>query len=334
MHSMKTIRWGLLSTARINRRLIPAIRGAKRGQLVAVASRDAEKARAYAAEWEIPTSFGSYEAMLASDQVDAVYISLPNNLHAEWTIRALEAGKHVLCEKPFATTIEDVDQMIAAARRTGLVLQEAFMYRHHQQTKLVGEYVRSGRLGEIVLVRSAFNFWMQNRAGNVRLEAGLDGGALWDIGIYPLSFSQYVFGGPPQLVSGQQRIGPTGVDESFAGQMNYGNASALISCSFQTPPITAVEVHGTEGRIELNRPFTGIHDRERKILFHPNDGKPETLKVKSIDPYQGEVEDMHAAILDGKPTEVTLQQSRDHVRTAVALYTSARTGQSQRLETQ
>lgn len=329
---MKTIRWGLLSTANINRRLIPAIRASKRGQLVAVASRDMQKSQAYAAQWEIPTAFGSYEAMLASDKIDAVYISLPNSLHAEWTVRALEAGKHVLCEKPFATTLQDVDRMIAAAHRSGLVLMEAFMYRHHAQTHLVGEWVRSGRLGEIILVRSAFSFWMQNREGNVRLESNLDGGALWDIGIYPLSFSQYVFGGTPRWVIGQQRVGPSGVDESFAGQMSYGSSSALISCSFQTPAITSVEVHGTGGRIELTRPFTNIHSRERRITFYPNQGSPQSLKVQSIDPYQGEVDDMHAAILDGKAPEVSLQESRNHVRTALALYDSAKSGQPVSME--
>lgn len=343
---MKTIRWGLLSTANINRRLIPAIRGAKRGQLVAVASRDADKARAYAAEWNIPVSFGSYESMLSSDQVDAVYISLPNSLHAEWAVRALEAGKHVLCEKPFATKVEDVDRMIDAANRTGYVLAEGFMYRHHEQTRLVGDWVRSGRLGEVILVRSAFSFWMNNREGNVRLVSGLDGGALWDVGIYPISFSQYVFGGPPQWVSGQQRLGPTGVDESFSGQLVYGTTiagtatdmggvattSALITCSFQTPFFANVEVHGTQGRIELTRPYVGIDSRERRITFYPIDGKPQKLKVKSINPYQGEVEDMHAVILDGKTPEISLQESRDHVRTAVALYAAAKSGQSVRLE--
>ena len=144
------IRWGLLSTANINRRLIPAIHASERGKLTAVASRNKQTAEAYARKWVIPVSFGSYEAMLASDQVDAVYISLPNHLHAEWSIRALEAGKHVLCEKPLALTVEEVDQMIDASRAAHCVLAEAFMYRHHPQTKLAGEIVHSGKIGEVL----------------------------------------------------------------------------------------------------------------------------------------------------------------------------------------
>ncbi len=146
------VRWGLLSTAHINRRLIPAIRASKRGELVAVASRSLSKAEDYAANWNIPVAFGSYQDMLDSGQIDVVYISLPNHLHAEWSIRALQAGVHVLCEKPFAITLEQVDQMIETSRQTEKVLAEAFMYRHHPQTKIVGEWVRSGRLGEIRLV--------------------------------------------------------------------------------------------------------------------------------------------------------------------------------------
>lgn len=330
---MSTVRWGLLSTANINRRLIPAMRGSKRGKLVAVASRDLQKGQKYAAEWEIPRVFGSYEAMLASDEVDAVYISLPNLLHAEWTIRALEAGKHVLCEKPFATSLEDVDRMIAASRATGRVLQEAFMYRHHPQTKLVGEWVHSGRLGEITLVRSAFSFFMQNRSGNVRLEADLDGGALWDVGVYPVSFSQFVYGRTPESVTGNQWTGESGVDESFAGQMNYpGGKSAQVSGSFRIPYFTSFEVHGEEGRLTLNRPFTNINERDHELLFTPSNGKPEKLRVKAIDPYQGEVENMNDAILDGQPTLVTLEESRNHIRTTLALYEAARTGKIVRLD--
>ena len=160
---MNKVRWGLLSTANINKMLIPAIRASNRGELVAVASRSQEKSTAYAAEWEIPLSFGSYEALLESAEVDAVYISLPNHLHAEWSIKAMEHGKHVLCEKPFALTMDEVDRMCAVSEATGMVLTEAFMYRHHPQTKIAGEFVRAGNLGEITVVRGAFNFKMAGR---------------------------------------------------------------------------------------------------------------------------------------------------------------------------
>ena len=238
--SGNSVRWGLLSTANINRRLIPAIRASARGQLVAVASRSQASASAYAAKWEIPRAFDSYEAMLASDEIDAVYIGLPNHLHAEWTVRALEQGKHVLCEKPFAITLADVDHMIAAAQNAGRVLAEAFMYRHHPQIKLVGEWVHGGRLGEITVVRGAFSFTLSDPE-NIRLNPDTGGGCLWDVGVYPLSFAQFVMGGPPKRVWGEQRLGETGVDVVFAGQMAYGGGavwpkSPVRSAHLSTPP--------------------------------------------------------------------------------------------------
>ncbi len=323
---MDSIKWGLLSTANINRRLIPAIRASKRGQVTAVASRTQQSADAYAAQWEIPQAFGSYEAMLESDAVDAVYIGLPNHLHAEWSIKAMQNGKHVLCEKPFALSLAEVDEMTAVSRQTGMVLAEAFMYRHHPQTKLVGEWVRDGRLGDIVLVRAHFSFMLQNR-GNVRLVPEWGGGCLWDVGVYPLSFAQFVMGGPPQSVWGEQWLGPSGVDESFSGQMDYGNGRhAQISSAFRLPFHTWAEVIGTKGRLTLNRPFVGLEKGRQLLFYHPDD-KVEEIPVPQKELYLGEVEDMHAAILDGQPSYLTLAETRSHVQTALALYESARTGQ-------
>jgi predicted dehydrogenase len=329
---MKRIRWGLVSTAHINRRVIPAIRMSKRGQLAAVASRDLAKARAYAQEWDIPKAFGSYEEMLDSGQVDAVYISLPNHLHAEWTIRALQAGVHVLCEKPFACTLQEVDAMLAAATQTGRVLAEAFMYRHHPQTKLAGDWVRQGRLGELTVMRGVFNFKIDAR-DDIRLIPEFGGGSLWDVGVYPLSMAQFIFGGPPQSVSAMQWLGDTGVDETFTGLLRYPSGGmAQIASSFRTPFHTEVEIVGTEGRLRLTRPFTGMDMPDRLATFFPADGEPQELPVPSYELYLGEIEDMHAAILDGAPPYLSLSETRDHVRTALALYEAARTGKEVRLD--
>jgi predicted dehydrogenase len=234
----------------------------------------------------------------------------------------MEAGKHVLCEKPFAITLDEVDQMIAVSERTGCKLAEAFMYRHHPQTKIVGEWVRSGRLGDIYLVRGTFNFLMGSR-DNVRLVPEWGGGCLWDVGIYPLSFSQYVMGEPPQWVSGSQWIGESGVDEHFYGQMTYsGDRVAQISSSFASPSHASIEIFGTEGRLVLNRPFVEL-DQDRRLTFDPYQGKPQNIKVPEKELYLGEVEDLHAAILDGRPNYLTLAETRNHVRTALALYESA-----------
>lgn len=321
---MSTVRWGLLSTANINRRLIPAIRASARGELVAVASRSEESARAYADEWIIPQAFGSYEAMLASGAVDAAYIGLPNHLHAKWTIRALEYGVHVLCEKPFALTLAEVDEMIAAAQDNGRVLAEAFMYRHHQQTKTAGTWVKSGRLGDIRVIRGVFNFTLEDR-DNIRLSPEKGGGSLWDVGVYPVSYAQYLLGGTPEWVFGDQWVGPSGVDESFTGTLHYDNrAMAQISSSFRTPWYAHVDIMGTKGRLVMNRPFTGIDDHIARLTFVDENDNAHDLTVDSQELYLGEVDDMHAAILDGKPTYLSLEETRNHVKTVLALYESAR----------
>ena len=320
---MSKVRWGLLSTANINRRTIPAIRKTKRGELAAVASRSRDKAEAYAKEWKIEKVFGGYQEMLDSGEVDAVYISLPNHLHAEWSIRAMKAGVHVLCEKPFALTIEEVDRMIAVKNETGMVLAEAFMYRHHPQTKIVGDLVQSGKLGEISMVRGAFDFAFQSK-DNVRLVPEWGGGCLWDVGVYPMSFSQYIMDGPPEWVMGSQWIGETGVDETFTGQMGYsGGRTAQISSAFRTPFHTFFEVVGTRGRLHISRPFTGVE--KSKVTLYPLKGKKKNIKVPHKYLYLGEVEDMHAAILDGAANYLTLDETRNHIRTILALYESANT---------
>lgn len=329
---MNKVRWGLLSTANINRRLIPAIRASQRGELVAVASRSQATADAYAVHWEIPRAFASYEAMLDSGQVDAVYISLPNHMHAEWTIRALRSGVHVLCEKPIALSLSDVDAMAAAAQETGRALAEAFMYRHHRQIKTAGEWVRSGRLGDVTVVRSVFNFDIHGGAkglDNVRLAPDKGGGSLWDVGCYPVSLAQFLLGEAPQSVLGAQVLGQTGVDELFCGQLHYrGGRVAQISSALRTPFFMAAEVIGTAGRLHMDRPFLpGVDGKPYCLTFFPAQGEPEPIPVDDAYLYNGEVEDMHDAILDGKPPYLTLAETRDHVRTILALYQSAAAGQ-------
>jgi len=322
---MAKIRWGLLSTANINRRVIPAIRESKRGKLSAVASRDINKAQAYAQKWEIPLAFGSYQDMLNSGEIDVVYISLPNHLHSEWGIKAMESGIHVLCEKPFAISLDQVDAMILTSQKTGMVLTEAFMYRHHPQTKIAGEMVKSGKIGEITLVRGAFDFIIKNRE-NVRFIPEWGGGCLWDVGIYPISFAQYVMGGPPDWVSGAQLVGDSGVDEVFVGQMCYSeHRFAQISSAFKTPFLTYIEVIGTEGRLYISMPFIGVNDS--KMIFYPNQRDPVSIRFPFKSLYLGEIEDIHSALLDNKPTFLTLEETRNHIRTVLALYESARSGE-------
>jgi len=211
--------WGLLSTARINERIIPAIRAAQRSKLLAVASRGGmEKARGYASTWNIPRAYGSYQALLADREVDAVYISLPNALHRQWTIEAARAGKHVLCEKPLATSAAEVDEMVDAARRHGVLLQEAVMMRYHPQSRQLRELVAAGTIGEIRLMRGVFSFTL-DRPGDIRFDPTIGGGSIWDLGSYPVSLMRAVMATEPIEVHGWQSAGDQGVDLSFAGHL-------------------------------------------------------------------------------------------------------------------
>jgi len=332
---MKKVRWGLVSTARINSRLIPAIRASQNGELSAVASREQKNADRYAKEWGIPNAFGSYKAMLASDRVDVVYISLPNHLHKEWSVKAMQAGKHVLCEKPFALSMQEVDEMLVVSKKSGCRLAEAFMYRHHPQTKVVGDLVRKGKVGDVSVVRGVFNFKISDDY-DVRKVPEFGGGALWDVGVYPMSYTQFIMGGAPKEVNGFQFIGREGVDMTFVGNLHFsGDRLGQISCSFSTPQYTSFEIIGTRGRIEINSPFISIEEHGR-ILFYKGDneskGVPEEIVFPKKELYLGEVEDMNDAILEGKPNYLDLQETRSHVQTILALYKAAQTRTSVKLE--
>lgn len=325
----RKLRWGLLSTARINRAVIPPIRASAHGELAAVASRDLAKAEAYAKEWNIPKAYGSYEALLAADDIDVVYLSLPNGLHAEWAIKCVEAGKHTLVEKPFALTVAEADRMTEAAKRTGKVMAEAFMYRHHPQTLKVKELVESGAIGEVWLVRASFTFNL-TRTADVRLDPALGGGSLWDVGCYPISLAQYIFDGPPVEVVGWQKLDATGVDGSFVGQLRFwGNKFAQFDCGFRAPFRAQAEIVGRNGAITLTQPFKP--DVTSKLILRRND-TDETIRVSEAPLYEGEVEDLHDAILSGASPRVLLADSRGHVATLVALHESAHTGKPVRVD--
>lgn len=325
---MTVLRWGLLSTARINRALIPPLKASPRNQVSAVASRDLAKAQAYAREWNIPRALGSYEALLADPEIDVIYVSLPNHLHVAWAIRALEAGKHVLCEKPLAIRPGDVEALEAAAQRTGRIAMEAFMYRHHPQTLRVGELVRDGVIGAVQLVRGAFTFTL-TRENDVRLNAAWGGGSLWDVGCYPVSYARYVIGAEPIEVFGQQFVGRRGIDESFVGQMRFpGDAFAQFDCGFRSPYRAGMEIIGSEGVIALPEPFKpGLNS---SLELRRGD-QLETINIPGQELYLGEVENMADAILNGAAPRISLADSRANVATLLALYQSAREGRPIRL---
>jgi len=313
-----------LSTANINKALIPPIRQSKHSELIAVASRSPKKASAYAHKWNIPKSHGSYEALLEDPDVDVIYNSLPNSLHTEWTIKSLEAGKHVLCEKPMSLNVEELDQIAATVQRTGKVVAEAFMYRHHPQTLKVKEIVTSGTIGDLRLVRGTFSYKLRNPE-NPRLDANLGGGSIWDVGCYPISYARFLAGSEPEEVFGWQMNGPTGVDLVFAGQMRFADhIYAQFDSSFDVPFRVSIEVICSDGMISIPNPYKpGKNDK----IFLTRGEKTETMTIRGQELYIGEVVDMEDAILHAKPTRVSLAESRGIVTIINAFLESTRLGQ-------
>lgn len=323
----RTLNWGLLSTARINRALIHPLHASKRTTLLAVASRTESSAEAYAREWKIPRAHGSYEALLADPDVDVIYNPLPNHLHAEWTIKALRAGKHVLCEKPFALTLPEVDAMIAASKETGKTLAEAFMYRHHPQTLKVKELVDGGALGQLQLIKGAFTFTL-TREGNFRSVKEMGGGSIWDVGCYPISYAR-MLAGEPSEVFGWQVEGQSGSDMSFFGQMKFANGvHAQFDSGFQSPLRSHIEIVGSRASLIVPAPFKPGRTSE---IFLRRGEDEEQIKIKGQELYMGEVDDMCDAILLGRPPRISLAESRGNVATILALLESANTGKAVRL---
>jgi predicted dehydrogenase len=326
---VKKLRWGLLSTARINRAVIPPIRGSMRSELHAVASRDIVKAREYAKEWHIPHAVGTYEELLARDDIDAIYNPLPNHLHAEWTIKAAEAGKHVLCEKPLALTVAEVDRVMAAARANNVVVAEAFMYKHHPQTLKALELLKNKPIGDLLTIKGVFTFDLMPRPDDIRWIPEYGGGSIWDVGCYPISFTRLIAQAEPIEVLGWQTTSASGVDEVFVGQMRFASGLlAQFESGFHTPYRSWMEVVGTRGSLFIGAPFKPA-DRAYITLNYGD--RSEQIEVNAGPLYQGEIEDMEGAVLDGKPQRIPLEDSRNNVALILACLESARTGQIVRL---
>lgn len=326
----KKVRWGILSTARINRALVGPLHESPRSELVAVASRTLDGAREYAEKNSIPRAFGSYQELLADPEIDAVYISLPNHLHCDWSVAAAESGKHVLCEKPLVLTLEEMDRVETAAEKHGVTIIEAFMYLHHPQTQRLREMVDSGHLGELQSIRSHFSFYLPDtNDDNIRLQPQMGGGSLWDVGVYPVSFSLVMAGaGPPIEVAAIRRNGKTGVDIAFDGQLRFSNeVVAQISCGFRRPLEWGASLAGSERIIRIEAPWKpGVDGIENAVRVQTREGEQQVLSFPAIDPYLCEVEAMEACILDGADPVVPLSLSRQILRTVLALYRSAEIG--------
>jgi xylose dehydrogenase (NAD/NADP) len=285
------VRWGIVSTADINRKVIPGAKESPKVDLLAVASRTQERADEYAKEWGIERAYGSYEELLGDPEIEALYISLPNTMHVEWSIRALEAGKHVLCEKPLSRHPDDVAAAFDAADRTGLFLSEAFMYRHNPQTKRLQELVAEGAVGELRLIRSTFSYGLYD-AENIRLRTDVEGGALMDVGCYNVSGSR-LLGGEPDRVFGEAWYGPSGTDWVFTGTMRFPNdVLALFDCGTALSNRDELEAIGSEGSLFLDDPW---HCNKPVIEVRRADGV-DRIELEREDSYRLELENLSDAI--------------------------------------
>jgi D-xylose 1-dehydrogenase (NADP+, D-xylono-1,5-lactone-forming) len=313
--------WGIISTAHINRLVLAGARESDRVDVVAAASRDRARAEAYAREHGLERAYGSYEALLDDAEIEAVYISLPNSLHVEWSIRALEAGKHVLCEKPLDRRPEAVERAFDTADRAGRILMEAFMYRHNPQTAKLVELVSGGAVGALRLVRSSFSFSLANPE-NVRLAAALDGGALMDVGCYCVSGSR-LLAGEPEEVFGRQVLGPSGVDVLFAATMRFpGEVVGQFDCGFVMPDRDELEVVGEEGSLFLDDPW---HARTPVIELR-RDGGAERIELELADSYRLELENLADAAAGRAAPLLGREDALGQARTIEALYRSAAEG--------
>jgi D-xylose 1-dehydrogenase (NADP+, D-xylono-1,5-lactone-forming) len=323
--SHHALRWGILGCANIARKaLAPAIRDAVGNDLVAVASRDDERAERFAREAGAGRWYGDYGELLDDPQVDAVYVPLPNALHAEWTVRALEAGKHVLCEKPLATSPAECRRMHAAADAAGLRLMEAFMYRHHPRTKRLLELVHGGALGELRWVRASFSFFVRDPA-NVRLDAALVGGALMDVGCYGVDVARALVGAEPDLAQSHAVWAPSGVDQTMAGSLRFPNGVvAQIACSLAAPRTETVEVIGSDGRLRVDKAFLP-GGTACDAWLERDDAAPERLTFEGVDQYRVMVEAFSEAVQGGVAPGLG-QDGALNLRAIEGLYASAHAG--------
>jgi predicted dehydrogenase len=317
------VRWGILSTARIGARLVEAASKTEAADIVAVASRDDDAAQAFAGAHGIARAHGSYEALLADPEVEAVYLPLPNSMHVDWSLRALQAGKHVLCEKPMDRRPEQVARAFDVAEEQGLVLSEAFMWRHHPQTRRLRELLDEGVIGQVRLIRASFAFVL-GRDPDVRLDAALHGGGLMDVGSYCVSGARLV-AGEPDVVSAQAVEGASGVDLRLTGLLRFaGDVLAVIDCGLDTYARGELEIAGSEGRLLLADPWHAIDPQ----IVVERGFEREVVAVPAADSYTRELEDMAAAIAGEHAALLGRADALGQARTIEALYRSAEEGRA------
>ncbi len=324
---MSKIRWGILSTANIGtEKVIPAMQQSDFCSINAIASRDLDRAKQTAKRLQIPKAYGSYEALLADPEIDAIYNPLPNHLHVPTSIQALEAGKHVLCEKPIGLSSAEGEQLIAAGKQhPNLKLMEAFMYRHHPQWKQAKEWIDTGRIGEVRTINSFFSYYNAD-ANNIRNQPDIGGGGLMDIGCYNISLSRFIFSDEPRRVCAMVEYDPTfQTDRLASAMMDFGSGTSIFTCSTQLTRYQRVNIFGTIGRLEIEIPVNSPADRPCKIWCQIED-EIEQVDLDICDQYTIQGDLFSQAILDDTPVPTPIEDAVANMRTIEAIFRSNQTG--------
>ncbi len=325
---MSKIRWGVLSTAKIGReKVIPATQSSATSVVTAIASRQLSTAQAASKQLGIEKAYGSYDELLADPDVEAVYIPLPNHLHVSWSMQAIAAGKHVLCEKPIGLSVAEAEQLAEfSAAHSGVKVMEAFMYRFHPQWIKAREIVREGRIGELKTIQTGFSYF-NNDVQNIRNQLEIGGGALMDIGCYPISLSRFIFGDEPTRVLGQiDRDPQTKVDRLTSAVMEFDAGTSTFTCSTQMASYQRVNIFGTEGCIEIEIPFNAPPDRPCRMWLQAkgkNGEQTEEINLPVCNQYTLQADAFGRAILDNAPVPTPLADAVANMRVIERVFASA-----------
>lgn len=326
------VKWGILGDAGIARKaLIPAMKRARNAELAAIATRSGNASEA-AAEYGIDKGYESYEALLADKEIDAVYIPLPNGIHAEWVKKAAEAGKHVLCEKPAALNTDEAVKMIEACRRHGVTFMEAFMYRFHPQHARVKDVIAAGEIGEVKFMQSSFAFRLDD-PNNIRFDCELGGGALYDVGCYCINATRYILGAEPTEAYARAHMSEGGVDLTTAGVLSFENGvQAAFDCSFETAPRESYEIVGTEGTIKVNGPFRPDKNEDGKghVIVQRSEGNRREESVEG-DAYRAQVEHFSKCVIDESETLYPAEETLRNMKVIDACLASIRSGKPEEI---
>ncbi|MEQ8790690.1 MAG: Gfo/Idh/MocA family oxidoreductase [Pirellulaceae bacterium] len=324
---MRKLRWGVLSTARIGtQKVIPAMQRGELCDIAAIASRDLERAQQAAGALGIAKAYGSYEELLADPEIEAIYNPLPNHLHVPLSLQAIDAGKHVLCEKPIALTSAEGQKLVDAARSHGeLKVMEAFMYRHHPQWRRAQQIVRTGGVGALRTIQSFFSYF-NDEPGNIRNQAEIGGGALMDIGCYPISLSRFIFDAEPGRVLGVVERDPNfKTDRLTSAVLDFAEGTATFTCSTQLAPYQRVNIYGDRGRVEIEIPFNAPPDRPCK-MWHEHDGATEEIVLDVCDQYTIQGDLFSRAVLENTDVPTPIEDSVANMKVIEAVFRSGESG--------